>query len=912
MNKKMITVYTVMILLMIMPQALAASYSVNMELDTNYIKMGQGISTMIYATITNTGELSDTYTITPEKWMTNPSKVTLAPGESKTIGLLISPPCDIEAKEYTLGITTKSDNSKDTETITIDVLKVYRVELGQITAKTSCVGDKETFVLDISNNGKNTETFAITATSGILEKDKLTLNSGETQQVNLELPVTEGQKSVDVTVKSLLSTSCAQDSKTIKLVGVSCYSQDIMITPESKTMCIKDTSDFTLTVKNTGTKKDTYTMTTDFGELSSDALTIEPSEEKKIKLTVSPEDMGTYKANIDVRSRSGTKKVTVAINAQNCKGIAVITIPKEKTVCKGATAEYTVTIKNIGKTEDTLDISTTMGELTEKKMTIEAGQTKELTLKIPTENLEDEKYKVTVTAESDIKDSSESVLNVENCYSSALSMDPQITKVCPGTDAVFTITAQNTGKNKDTYTIETSSGELEESTIELESLQAKNIKLTVPAVKESKNVVINMFSPNSQNTKTVNITLKDTEICFGFIVSANPEIIEAEDYKGYLYTLTVKNTGEYSSEFSVSAVGGPDWIFIDPKKLNIDTGEEDQFYIYVSPPYGTEAGTYNINIEVKRDGESKKITTLKLMLGRTGTKTESQQPNKTETEKEVPKTHPVNVDTETTYEIRENYTEKVVGTYKKDNKDIEFVMNFRTGSFIIEIGDARIEDEQPELGENTYEITTQDKQYTVTIDFTEVNTTTDTYRFKIINAEVTELEKETSTPTGKATEDKAPVSKNLIYATIIGLIIIILILFGPEIAEKTKDFFTEEVEEKKEKEEKKEDAKPVIPAGDGIPLEEISGIGGKKAEALRKAGIMNVNDLANSNISDVMAEAVTSEKQAKDLIRKAKALLKKKSKKEEPKAEKKKDMPKKKESVRKDVKEDIKDILESI
>ncbi len=107
-------------------------YSVNLDLDTNFIRLGPcSGGTMIKATIENAGEQTDTYTISPQNnWIiTAPQKVTLNPGEIKNIAIFMTPPCDIEPMEYTKDITVESGNSKDTETITIDVLRVHGVEL---------------------------------------------------------------------------------------------------------------------------------------------------------------------------------------------------------------------------------------------------------------------------------------------------------------------------------------------------------------------------------------------------------------------------------------------------------------------------------------------------------------------------------------------------------------------------------------------------------------------------------------------------------------------------------------------------------------------------------------------------------------------------------------------------------------
>lgn len=905
-NKILAAVTMILIVQMIMPQAFSLDYGVSLGLDTNYVRVGPcSGGTMVSGTLENKGTQQDTYTLTPQNsWVIiTPQKVTLNAGETKKIAIFMTPPCDTAPKEYPIEIIAQSDKAKDTETITIDVLRVHSVELTAAQTKTGCIGDKESYDLDISNLGKTKETFSITSTRGILDNSEVTLDAGESEKVILDVPITSEKDTIGVSVKS--TTSYAENSKTLSLLGKSCYSQDITIAPQSKTTCMKESTEFILTIKNTGTKKEMYTMKTDFGDLSTDTLSIEAGSESKVKLTVTPEDSGKYTSNIEIISPHYSKKVSVSTSAESCKGVAVITIPKKEIVCKGDNAQFIVTVKNTGKTEDKFSMSSTIGVLSEKNTTIKAGDTVELYANVSTKDLDYKTYPMTVTAQSDeVSDTSISEFTIENCYSAALNVDPEIVRICPKNDASFTVTVTNTGKNKDTYTLETSSGQLSENQLSVESAKIRSTTLTIPSVREDKTVVVNLFSGNVQASKTVNVTLKDTEKCYGFTASANPEIIEAQDYKGYLYTLTVKNKGEYTSNFSLSVVGGPDWVFFDPKILEIETGSEGQFYIYVSPPYGTQAGEYNINLEVKRNGASEKTVTLKLIMDKSLAPPEKE--NKTSgkpEEKPEPtvKTFSVTVDTEVTYELKENYTETVEGTYVEEGNEKQLDITFRTGSFIIEIDNATIEDQAPEIGDKTYYVSAENRRYTITLEFTEVDTQTDTYRFRIKSVEFTEIEKGT-TPTGKAIDENLKVPKNLIYATIVGLIIIILILFGPEIVGKTKDFFTEEKDEKKEEEEVKVEEKPaqVSEPTEETPLEEIKGIGGKRAEALRKAGITSVEKLAEANISDVMAEAVISENQAKDIIKKAKSQLKKKHKKDD------------KEKTREDVKEDIKNILESI
>jgi len=425
-NKILAAVTIILIVQMMMPQAFSLDYGVSLSLDTNYVRVGPcSGGTMVSGTVENKGTQQDTYTLTPQdSWVIiTPQKITLNAGETKKIAIFMTPPCDTAPKEYPIEIVAQSDKAKDTEIITIDVLRVHGVELATVQTKTGCIGDIEQFDLDISNLGKTKETFSITSTKGTLDNSEVTLDAGASKKVILEAPIASEKDTIGVSVKS--TTSYAETSKTLTLVGTTCYSQDITIAPESKITCMKESTDFILTIKNTGTKKETYTLKTDFGDLSTDTLAIEAGSESKVKLTVTPADTGKYTSNVEIISPHYSKKVSVSTSAESCKGVAVITIPKKETVCKGDNAQFIVTVKNTGKTEDKFSMSSTIGVLSEKDVTIKAGDTVELYANVSTKDLDYKTYPMTVTAaSSEVSDTSVSEFTIENCYSASTERRP--------------------------------------------------------------------------------------------------------------------------------------------------------------------------------------------------------------------------------------------------------------------------------------------------------------------------------------------------------------------------------------------------------------------------------------------------------------------------------------------------------
>ena len=81
------------------------------------------------------------------------------------------------------------------------------------------------------------------------------------------------------------------------------------------------------------------------------------------------------------------------------------------------------------------------------------------------------------------------------------------------------------------------------------------------------------------------------------------------------------------------------------------------------------------------------------------------------------------------------------------------------------------------------------------------------------------------------------------------------------------------VEKKAEKPAKPAD-KPPEPADEEAPeLDDINGVGAKRAEALKKEGYTSVADVADADAEDLAEEINVSEAVAKDLIEYAKGLI---------------------------------------
>ncbi len=878
------------------PFALAATHAVNLDLTTTSAAVCPSNTDHIIGTIENTGTEQDTYTLTADNdWATiAPDKITLNSGQKSEFHVYITP-SDINAEpiEYPIVIKASSLNAEDSETITLDLLKCHGVGIVfDKTVDTSCLTDRAIFTMDVTNYGTVEETFDLTTTTGILSKKTVVLDSGMTETVELSVDVTKEKESVFVEAQS--RNSYAAITEIVDIVGVNCYDAKLQLFPETKTMCVDEESTYTVEIMNQGTKEDTYALETNFGELSDTELNIPAGETKTTTLTVFPTDMGDYDINVAATSIHTVMSAKAKLSSINCKGIAVLAIPPELSVCKGSTARYLITMKNIGSRADTFTIETNMGDIVDGVLDIDSGEVKDTYLEIDTNGLDFTTYDFTVTATSTIDDSAKGTLVVENCYALDFSVEENTKSVCPAKDAKYLFTLKNTGKNDDTYNLSVDGGlgVFSEDSVTVDAFSEKTVELYVATDFEdtmNKELSVTATSLHVFETEDIVIGFKEKSECYGYSMSVNPATIETEVYKGYIYTATITNTGLYSSEYTFT-VDGPEWVTVAPETTAIDAGEKDETFIYAAPPYGTTTGAYMITLSSKNKEGIIKSATVQMTVGGA---TPEDIPVVDDEQTELTETELYTADINTTEEhLIDNKTIAIVtASYTTiDGVKKSFDIGFETGSFIVHIGDTRVEYENPEIGTNIYEVLVDDTLYELAIDFIEANTTTNTYAFNVVGVEVTEnYEAETTVPIDDVPEESKSSSK-LVYAIVIGIIIILLILFGPEAVDL---LFKDEEEEK--------------------PTFGIAGIGPKREATLKKEGITTVEELSKSDASDVATILGVSSAQAKKYInaaaKKVRATKKEEEKEEKPEEEKK---PAKKKKEEKEVKDEIKDILDNI
>jgi len=541
----------------------------------------------------------------------------LAPGEEGQIDLLlINPPsCTIAPGTYDVKIraTGLSANDYDEETLHIEIMQCYGVEMiPNIAQKDTCMesGEPVEFPVTIRNLGKIKETFYLSTNVNwaSMKQSSVILNPGETRTVNMVADVPAGLIGMQTVSLQAVSTTNpnTKDTTQVKLQVNDCYGFEADLIPQGNTVCLTKSVVYKLLIKNTGLRSDTYQI---YGpawvEILDKEISLQKGAAKEITIIATPTQTGTVPLQLSVvpsADPSDAETVSGSITANECRSVAVVVSPSEDDVCRGLDTELTVTIKNLGVIEDAFDLNTNRGSLSQNKVIIGPDGQKQVKLTVDTQALNEGEYGITVTASDGVvSDTSEATILVKDCYGATIEIVPAEQTKCVCDVAEYEIVLKNTGELADTYDVSfTSNLKDMAKQVELEAGTETTIPVSVPTLgAEAGNYTLTATAVSEHVSVSANaaLNLKSFNTCYALMIKLGEETIVVESCTAETVPINIKNTGERADTFQIS-YEGPQWIYIAPDSVTLNSGEEKEIYLYVSPPYEVTSGDFTADIEI--------------------------------------------------------------------------------------------------------------------------------------------------------------------------------------------------------------------------------------------------------------------------------------------------------------------------
>lgn len=442
--------------------------------------------------------------------------------------------------------------------------------------------ENASYNLTVMNTGNLDDSYDLVVSSpradAFLNKDSINLAPGESKSVNLNVSSDSGGN-FEAQV-SVISTNSGQKETITTTTQAEYYGLTMSADSTSSTIKPGNEANYTLTIKNTGNRQDTYnlevTNTSLSPELSTSSLTIPSDSKKSLNVTLSNQTTGIYTAFVNASSTRDTSKYTsktlkLNVEKEDKPGVALSLDPTTKRVERNGEAAYTVKVKNTGNVKDTYSLSTesdTSTSLGTNSMTLSPGESSTSTLTVSDINeIKTYATSISVTANNYDVSSSETVYT-KGVSSVDISASPGSRTTTQGDESIYTIRIKNTGIKTHDFKIEVpektseTTAELSRTTInDLEPGQTDEITLTLNNTKslegeESRIIEAIIKASVSGSTDKSDFTsvssLYSGEEVYGVSISSNVVEQAVKPGKNATYLLTVQNLGNTEETIELS------------------------------------------------------------------------------------------------------------------------------------------------------------------------------------------------------------------------------------------------------------------------------------------------------------------------------------------------------------------------
>ncbi len=264
--------------------------------------------------------------------------------------------------------------------------------------------------------------------------------------------------------------------------------------------------------------------------------------------------------------------------------------------------------------------------LKEKAIQLKAGEKKKVHLLVSKSNASEGEYNATIIAKSTKfgkTSSAELKVYLEDCFEVSVEKTKGVEKACIENPLSYEFSLENTKENEISFSLSVDglNATVNPKTITLRPNESKKATVDIDLSKEkpgNKEFSLKIVSPNFTVSKTYSFKLND---CYALSVDYDgaTKPIEITISKRIcqwekVLTLIAKNIGTMDQEVSVTE-NKIDWVSVEPSSFSLKAGEKKEFYVYITPPLGTEEGDYKAVLSVKARDYSKeqpiKITVKK-------------------------------------------------------------------------------------------------------------------------------------------------------------------------------------------------------------------------------------------------------------------------------------------------------------
>lgn len=463
-------------------------------------------STAVYTiTVINNGNADDTFSLSVVGDGTLSSgSINLEPNSSGTVTLSVYASSG-GSYTSTVSAVSQNDNSKSAAIQVITNVPYPYGASVSTSASSATVGPGTSAVYNImiSNIGSSEDTYTLVLNgNGSLGTSSITLPSGSS--TNTTLTVNEPSTGTYTSTVNITSTgnSSLVSTLTFTTTVSAYYGVSISANATSSIVGVNSDALYLITITNTGDAQDSYNLTlggnNSFGGgaiiLSASSITLPAGASAGMTLTVSSPTPGNFTSEVTAvsnnnPSQNATLEFVTNVTTSVQPPYYVVSANVNQTaanVSLGSSALYSITINNLGNTQDTYNLTSNDSNavLNTNSYTIPARSSGIVLLNVTESSVG--VYNSSVTINSTANSSESAVVTVLTTVNNpivnlSISASPLSETVASGSGAVYLLNISNTGSIADTYTItsnDSTAAHLNQSTLYLAPGNSGDVSLT--------------------------------------------------------------------------------------------------------------------------------------------------------------------------------------------------------------------------------------------------------------------------------------------------------------------------------------------------------------------------------------------------------------------------------------------------
>lgn len=336
--------------------------------------------------VTNDGIQKEEFELTSPLGEFSRNKLTLEDGETAIVKLHVS---SDEETDRTFNVVAASTTSyaQSIKSVDFQAETCYASDIvinpgsQEVPAGTTAKYD-----VTVRNTGTKADEFVLETNRGQLEQSTLQISakSSKTTTINYT-PNQLGQQTVEITANSEI-TSTGTATTTV----YNGMESEITVPKQTVNTCENTEASTQLTVENTGEARETFTLQTNRGNLSTEEVTLKVGESTTQNLTFNTGDRESTTVNYRVTSTASTfgqpsNTVEGTFNIENCWDLEMTVIPEVASAGENMSQVYEVRLENTGIKENTyelsyegpswIDIRDRESDDDERTVTVPAGET---------------------------------------------------------------------------------------------------------------------------------------------------------------------------------------------------------------------------------------------------------------------------------------------------------------------------------------------------------------------------------------------------------------------------------------------------------------------------------------------------------------------------------------------------------